>query len=56
MDQDGSNEQSKPEEMKIVKVRQRIHPEEIMERLNLNRIRKMQKMWQKNPSGGLRLE
>ncbi len=27
-----------------------------MDRLNLNRIRRMQKMWQDNPKGGLKLQ
>ena len=37
-------------------IRQSIQPTEIMDRLNLNRVRRMQKLWQGNPNRGLKIE
>ena len=51
-----SSEGSEKTKPKPVLIRQTIQPTEIMDRLNLNRVRRMQKLWQGNPKGGLKLE
>lgn len=54
--QDETKSQDHQQKGEVIWLKQNILPDEIMERLNLNRLRKLQNFWKQNPNGGLDLE